>query len=56
MGQKFCVNAPSKAPLGPEGGGGVVGEYIDRCGIICTLPPLVMLVIELYDSENLASH
>ena len=29
MGQYFCVNAPSKAPLRPEGG--VVGEYIDRC-------------------------
>ena len=22
VGQKFCVNAPSKAPLRPEGGGG----------------------------------
>ena len=29
VGQKFCVNAPSKAPLRPKGG--VVGEYIDRC-------------------------
>ena len=29
VGQKFCVNSPSKAPLRPEGG--VVGEYIDRC-------------------------
>ena len=29
VGQKFCVNAPSKAPLRPEGV--VVGEYIDRC-------------------------
>ena len=28
VGQKFCVNAPSKAPLRPEGG--VVEEYIDR--------------------------
>ena len=33
VGQKFCVNSPSKAPLRPEGG--VVGEYIDRC-ITCT--------------------
>ena len=29
VGQTFCVNSPSKAPLRPEGG--VVGEYIDRC-------------------------
>ena len=37
VGQKFCVNSPSKAPLRPEGG--VVGEYIDRCinsSILCT--------------------
>ena len=32
VGQKFCVNSPSKAPLRPEGG--VVGEYIDRCIIV----------------------
>ena len=30
VGQYFCVNSPSKAPLRPEGGG-VVGQYIDRC-------------------------
>ena len=36
VGQKFCVNAPSKAPLRPEGG--VVGEYIDRCITVLTGP------------------
>ena len=33
MEQQFHVNPPCKAPLTPEGGGGggVVGQYIDRC-------------------------
>ena len=30
VGQKFCVNAPSKAPLRPEGGWWG-NKYIDRC-------------------------
>ena len=43
MGQYFCVNAPSKAPLRPEGG--VVGEYIDRCIIV------LLAVIDKYHKE-----
>ena len=47
VGQKFCVNAPSKAPLRPEGG--VVGEYIDRCII---LRPILKTWVPFYSLEH----